>query len=1309
MKKLNRMICFIIAAALLLVFTGCAAELERASGGTVRFSTYRDIPGVTAAEISEIEALLEKYDSFTYGMMLSTEAFLNADGEISGYTEKICNWLTELFDIPFIPRLVSWEQLTEGLASRDLDFTGALTITAERRQVYSMTGAIAQRTVKFFRLSDSEPISEIAKTRLPRFALLERSVYAENVMRYSTIEFEPVYVSEYIDAYDLFRSGEADALLAESTAEAIFDGFGDVEATDFFPLLHAAVSLTSHDPELAPIIAVVQMALDNGIISYLNELYDEGYHEYLKHKLFTQLTDKEIDYIRSNPVIPFAAEYENYPVSFLSMHDDGAQWQGISHDVLRSIEALTGLTFEIINDEGTVFSDLIDMLEDGFAYMLSEVIRTDDREGRFIWPENSFNTEWSVLISKASYPNVSIDRIYAHRTGVTRGSAHTEYFMKWFPNHPSIEYASQQNALEALDRGDVDLLITSHSFFIYLTNYLELPDYKANVILDNSFNSGFGVQKDQQELCSIVDKALALIDTKTMSEQWRLRTYDFRLMLAQAEMEAQRPWLIGTSILLLCVLMMVLVLFLRRRGEERRLEELVKKRTAEVEAANRAKSAFLSAMSHEIRTPMNAILGITEIQLQREMIDADARVAIERIYSSGDMLLGIINDILDLSKIEAGKLELLVDKYEIASLVSDTAQLNMMRVGSKRVVFELHIDENMPSQLSGDELRVKQIMNNLLSNAFKYTSEGSVKLIVAAEKSPKNDDEVILVVRVSDTGQGMSKNQLEKIFEEYTRFNQESNRSTEGTGLGMSITKNLIRLMGGEISVESEMGKGSVFTVRLPQQRVNSDVLGKEMAENLKQFRTSNRAQMRRAQITRDPMPYGQILIVDDVETNIYVARGLLAPYDLKFDSAGSGYAAIEKIKNGKVYDVIFMDHMMPEMDGIEATRRIREMGYSYPIVALTANAVAGQAGIFLGNGFDDFISKPIDIRQMNMLLNKMVRDKQPEEVVEAARKAAAEKQEQYVLPRQADDPEFIKVFIREAAKSLATLEGLTAQSEWYRSEDDLRTYIIHVHTIKSALSNIGRQDLSAIALKLEQAARNKITEIIVSDTPGFFRTLNDFLEELRREGIAVEGRFNIAVLNREIDGLDIAGGVEQVGGDEAAYIQVLRLYASNVRSLLSSIESMTSFEQADEKKLAEYKKTVHAIKGTSYNIYAGRIGRRAEALEKAAGAGDIEYLSASNPAFLDDVWKLIGELDDMLDAYDSGLVKQLRPEPDKRILAVILDACRRFDMNDLDDAMDELERYQYESDDGLVKWLREAVDNMEMMQIVEKLSAMEI
>jgi len=517
-------------------------------------------------------------------------------------------------------------------------------------------------------------------------------------------------------------------------------------------------------------------------------------------------------------------------------------------------------------------------------------------------------------------------------------------------------------------------------------------------------------------------------------------------------------------------------------------------RRAEVaEESSKAKSDFLAKMSHEIRTPMNAILGITEIQLQDSSLPLVTKEALERIYNSGDLLLGIINDILDLSKIEAGKLELLSIQYDIASLIHDTVKLNILRYESKPIDFKLTVSENVPSTLVGDEIRIKQILNNLLSNAFKYTQEGQIELMLSAEE--KDASSVNLVFRVNDTGQGMTAEQVRKLGDKFSRFNMEANRKTEGTGLGMNITRNLIELMSGEIFIESTPGMGTSFMVRLPQGCVNSETIGIELAENLMKLNLKNTIKMRNAQIVQEFMPYGRVLVVDDVETNLYVARGLMAPYGISVDTAVSGFEAIDKIREGAVFDIIFMDHMMPRMDGIETTKIIRSIGYSQPIVALTANALAGQAEMFLHNGFDDFVSKPIDVRQLNNILNKLIRDKQTPDILEEARK---QKNSLYAAGSHniAVDPQLAEFFVRDAKKAVKFLQAICDNN--YRRCDDLGTFIINIHAMKSALANVGEKELANKASELEQAGRELNMQVISSSLPGFLESLNQVIEKLK-------------------------------------------------------------------------------------------------------------------------------------------------------------------------------------------------------------------
>ena len=531
------------------------------------------------------------------------------------------------------------------------------------------------------------------------------------------------------------------------------------------------------------------------------------------------------------------------------------------------------------------------------------------------------------------------------------------------------------------------------------------------------------------------------------------------------------------------------------------IQQLAKQR-AEMEITSKAKSAFLANMSHEIRTPMNAIWGITEILMQNSSLPEKAMEGLSKIHNSCDLLLGIINDILDFSKIEAGKLDIMPSEYHVAGMINDSIHLNMMRLGDKPIEFEVQVDENIPARLVGDELRIKQILNNLLSNAFKYTDAGKVTLSVASQTDKEENVELILSVR--DTGHGMSEDQVSRLFDEYTRFNQDANRTIEGTGLGLNITRRLIELMNGVIRVESAPDEGSLFTVILPQGKSDAEILGSELAESLRHFRMSHAVSREMSHIAREPMPYGSVLVVDDVETNLYVAEGLMTPYKLKIDAVRSGFEAIKKIESGNVYDIVFMDHMMPKMDGIEAAGIIRGLGYPHPIVALTANAIVGQAEIFLQNGFDAFISKPIDMRNLNSVLNKYVRDKQPAEVIEAARRqvSAAEDISKNPPARQLTG----EIEGLDIAKGLARYDGneatylkiLRSYTASVRSMLDtiavfddsrLKEYEITVHGIKGASFDIYADVIGESAKSLEMAAKEGDKDYIVRHNPAFIES----------------------------------------------------------------------------------------------------------------------------------------------------------------------------------------------------------------------------
>ena len=389
--------------------------------------------------------------------------------------------------------------------------------------------------------------------------------------------------------------------------------------------------------------------------------------------------------------------------------------------------------------------------------------------------------------------------------------------------------------------------------------------------------------------------------------------------------------------------------------------------------ANKAKSYFLSNMSHEIRTPINAVLGMNEMIL-RECADESILSYAANIQSSGKTLLFLINDILDMSKIESGKMEIVPVEYETADMIIDLWNVIYLRAQEKGLTVDFFLDDTLPRVLFGDDVRIKQIVTNLLTNAVKYTSKGGVELRVDYKRT--EEDTMDLIISVKDTGMGIRKEDMGKLFESFQRIEEEKNRNIEGTGLGMNIVMSLLRLMGGDIKVDSEYQKGSTFTVTIPQKIISDEATGD--FESIMGKQRSGSASNRESFVA----PEANILVVDDNSMNLDVFKALLKRTQMNIVTADSGRKCLELVKE-QSYDIIFMDHMMPEMDGIETLHEIQKLerfpNEETPVIALTANALSGARELYLKEGFKDFLTKPIDAN----LLEQMILSYLPEELVQ--------------------------------------------------------------------------------------------------------------------------------------------------------------------------------------------------------------------------------------------------------------------------------------------------------------------------------------
>ena len=623
-------------------------------------------------------------------------------------------------------------------------------------------------------------------------------------------------------------------------------------------------------------------------------------------------------------------------------------------------------------------------------------------------------------------------------------------------------------------------------------------------------------------------------------------------------------------------------------------EMMAEKHRAEVSRENsEAKSRFLAYMSHEIRTPITAVLGIAEIQLQDPCLPMHQEEAFAKIFDSASTLLGIVNDILDLSKIEAGKMDLIESKYEMASLINDVAQLHLAYMGSKLLAFQVYVDENIPACLIGDELRIRQVLNNILSNAFKYTEKGSVKFAVAFEKvNDPNENKVNIIFTIADTGKGMSQEQLAALFNEYQRFHEEEVRSAAGTGLGMPIVMSLIQLMEGNVTVESDVGQGTTVRVTIPQKVFGNEVLGAESADNLKHFENQT-GSSKKFTFTAEPMPYGRVLIVDDVETNLFVASGLMSFYELNIETATGGREAIAKIKDGNVYDIIFMDHMMPELNGMETTKILRDMGYLEPIVALTANALIGQAEEFMRNGFDGFVSKPIQTAHLNGILNKFIKDKfDRDEEGKAARMKWLESRHQEGSKTKVDGDKSIS--------SLQLTDDISGMNNFMNNPDIVKK----------------------LNLDFAQSQRNVIGEII-------FAHLRSDYETAARLAHTVKG---LAGLINENDLIEIAGQVEKAFKEGEFPEEILGVMELRINEIIASIDERYGKES----------KEINAAEEFDRRMAAAVLDEISKMLDNR-NAGVIEFVPELELIPMSE--KLIGHIDSFDFSAAKDALKNLRTE----------------------------------------------------------------
>ncbi len=577
-----------------------------------------------------------------------------------------------------------------------------------------------------------------------------------------------------------------------------------------------------------------------------------------------------------------------------------------------------------------------------------------------------------------------------------------------------------------------------------------------------------------------------------------------------------------------------------------------------LQVANDAKSQFLANMSHEIRTPINGIIGMNTMLL-KELDNGNTEDVMEyakNIQSASQTLLSLINDILDISKIESGKMEIVPVEYDLFSILNDCYNMNFIRALEKNLTLELEIEESLPAILYGDEVHVRQIINNILSNAVKYTEKGSVLLRMSAME--QDDKDVTLRIEVKDTGIGIKEENLEKLFQNFTRIDVEKNRNIEGTGLGLSLTKKLIDLMGGEIQVQSEYGVGSIFTVILKQGVASTHKMGS--------FDEKYRAYIQQEEKTNENRiaPSARVLLVDDVRMNLRVAQGLLSSTLATIDIAGGGEECLQMMHEKK-YDIVFLDHMMPGLDGMATLKTLKadntHPNQNTPVIALTANAIVGAKEMYMNAGFSDYITKPIQEKEILDVFFDYVPCENGTDMINVS------KQNEKKLSES------------KAGENMNTTTNYNSNN---RNTDTSREdYSINTTEIPVVDSADSDADIPSEHIKNDNSER------------------------------PLEERFPT---------LDIELAFTYCMEDEELFLEMIDEYL-----IWETPNELDGYFEA--KNWKNYEIAVHALKSTSLNIGAKELSEHAKALEFAAKDSDIEYIKEHHSEVMDEYHKLIEDL----------------------------------------------------------------------------------
>ena len=608
----------------------CKDSRENRREETDAYLSFRDIPGITQDEIAQVEEVLENRSVFSYGALFATEAFVMPDGTLAGFTVDFCKLLSDLFGADFVPEIMEWDVLMDGMRSGAVDFTGELTPSEERMKTFDMTQPIAERMLRAMTRTDSTIRAEADFSGL-RVGFLSGSITADLIWSIYHVPMERVYVDNYEEAANKIKSGEIAAFIDEAVADPAFSEYDFIQSQIFFPMAHAPVSMTTANPDLAPIITAVNRYISSGGLDKLYELYKDGDFEYSKFKLSMSLTDEERAYIDDlvtrDDAILVAYENDNYPVNFYNEKD--AEYEGIAIDVLKEISRLTGMKFEPAVSPDATWEYIYNELNAGEIHMVAQLLYSEPRKGNYLWSSVPYAHSYYALISKMDFPNIEAYQVARMRVGANKESGKIDIFHEMFPDHENlVEYNTQYECLDALERGDVDLLMASEYMLLSQINFREKSGFKINIKLEAPLDSSFGFYKTETVLCSIIDKAQQYVKTDVIEMSWTGRNFDYSKRLAEESARSLTVFLI----IMLVVLCATVFFLIRSLTLGKRLKEMAHNDSL-TGIYNRRYFMELAAIqaSRSLRTAIDAFIIIFDLDHFKAVNDTYGHLAGDRV------------------------------------------------------------------------------------------------------------------------------------------------------------------------------------------------------------------------------------------------------------------------------------------------------------------------------------------------------------------------------------------------------------------------------------------------------------------------------------------------------------------------------------------------------------------------------------------------------------------------------------------------------------------------------------------------------